>query len=272
MGIAFSQASGTRQPIHEAALVTRLHTGFAARNAVTAAYLARAGISAAHGAFEGPNGFFPLYQRGDYDRDAVLGGLGETLLSSLISTKPFPGARPVHALMEAAMDLRSEAPDEVVASARVFVPPALSGLRTTGWPVGREAAYSLAFGVALVLANGEAPIEAFVEPDPFEPSVRPVLEHLQVLPDDGGHEHGVVEVTYESGRVARRVALRATGHPGAPLGEAEQSAKLWRLYDYGRQPIDRPALERAVELIADFEEVASTSELTSLLAATGAGA
>ena len=37
LGLALSQASGTRQPIFEASLATRLHTGFAARNAVTQA-------------------------------------------------------------------------------------------------------------------------------------------------------------------------------------------------------------------------------------------
>jgi 2-methylcitrate dehydratase PrpD len=268
LGLALSQASGTRQPILEATLATRLHTGFAARNAVTAAFLAQAGITAAHEAFEGPNGFFPVFQQGAYDRDVVTEGLGKELLSSRISTKPFPGGRVVHAFVEAALALRAEAPDDPVEQATLYVPAAVSGIRTSGWPVGREATYSLPFGVALVLATGQAPIDAFVHPSTVEASVRPVFERIAVVEDQTGSEHGVVEVGHASGRVARRVAERASGHPGRPLSDEARLAKLWALYEQGGRPVDRAALERVVELAARFEQVASTSELTSLLASS----
>jgi 2-methylcitrate dehydratase PrpD len=266
LGLALSQASGTRQPIQEATLATRLHTGFAARNAVTAALLAQAGITAAHEAFEGPNGFFPVFQQGAYDRSVILAGLGEKLLSSRISTKPFPGGRFVHALVEAALVLRAEAPEDPVERARLYVHPSLLGFGTNGWPVGRQATYSLPFGVALVLATGEAPIDAFVHPSTVEASVRPLFERVTVVEDTTGSEHGVVEVTHASGRLGRREAERASGHPGRPLTDEARLDKLWALYEQGGRPIERASLEKVIDLTARFEQVASTSELTSLLA------
>ncbi len=79
--------------------------------------------------------------------------------------------------------------------------------------------------------------------------------------------HGAVEVVRASGRVDRQIARRASGHPGAPLSDQERLAKFWALSDFAGEPIRRSALEAIIELTGRFEEVASTSELTSLLAA-----
>ena len=92
LGLALSQASGSRQSIRDGSLSTRLHTGFAARNAITAAFLARSGFTGAAQIFDGPDGFIALFQRGEYRRELVLDGLGEHLQSSRISTSPFPVA------------------------------------------------------------------------------------------------------------------------------------------------------------------------------------
>jgi 2-methylcitrate dehydratase PrpD len=266
LGLALSQASGTRQPIFEASLATRLHTGFAARNAVTAAYLAKAGITAAHEAFEGPNGFFPVFQQGHFDRSVVVDRLGQDLLSSRISTKPFPGGRVVHALVEAALDLRADAPDDPVVAATLRVPPALAGLRGRTWPTGRDATYSLPFAVALALATGEAPILAFVQPSTTPPSVRALFEHITIEGDTTGSEHGGLEVSHASGRISRRNAERASGHPDRPLSHEAQLAKVWSCYDHAGAPIPRAALEEVIELAARFEQLPSTATFTSLLA------
>jgi 2-methylcitrate dehydratase PrpD len=265
LGLALSQASGTRQPIFEASLATRLHTGFAARNAVTAAFLAQAGITAAHEAFEGPNGFFPMFQQGDYDRDVVLDHLGEELWSSRISAKPFPGGRGAHALVEAALALRAEAPDDPIDQAVLHLPAALAGLRAAEWPTGRQATYSLPFAVALALATGAAPLEAFVRPATTPPGVRALFDRISVLDDASGSEHGVLEVVHRSGRAGRLAAERASGHPGNPLSDEARLDKLWSCFEHAGEPLPRGALEKVVDLMARFEHLSSTSELTSLL-------
>jgi 2-methylcitrate dehydratase PrpD len=268
LGLALSQASGTRQPIFEASLATRLHTGFAARNAVTAALLAQAGITAAHSAFEGPNGFFPVFQQGRYDRDVVLEGLGDELWAARISTKPFPGGRVNHAFVEAALQLYEEKPAETVAAATLFVPPSLSGPTAQTWPEGRQATYSLPFGVALALATGRAPINAFVSPESAPPSVRAVFDRIAIVPDPTGSEHGVVEVTYPSGAKQTRAAERASGYPGRPLTADAQLAKVWACFDHAGEPLTRQAMQAVIDLTGSFEEIESTTALTALLGRT----
>jgi 2-methylcitrate dehydratase PrpD len=269
LGLALSQASGTRQSLLEASLATRVHTGFAARNAVTAAYLAQAGITAAHDAFDGRNGFFAVFQQGRYDRAVVLDGLGDELRSSRISTKRHPGARVVHALLEAALALHAAAPDETVAAVVLRVPPALAGLRSGGWPAGREATYSLTYGPALALATGEAPIDAFVHPSRVEAAVRPVFERMTVLADVSAGEYGSIDVTYATGRTAHRRAARASGHPGDPLSREALVAKVWSCSAHAGHPVSSEALREVIDLTAAFDALPSTAAFTARLGTAG---
>jgi hypothetical protein len=49
--------------------------------------------------------------------------------------------------------------------------------------------------------------------------VRAIFDHISIVDDASGTEHGVVEVVHRSGRVSRQTAERASGHPGNPLSE-----------------------------------------------------
>ncbi|MES1247154.1 MAG: MmgE/PrpD family protein [Actinomycetota bacterium] len=264
IGLALSQASGTRQPIAEATLATRLHTGFAARNAVTAAALARAGFTAAHESLEGPNGFFTLFQGGKYDRDVILAGLGTELRSSRISTKPFPGGRVAHALVEAALRLRSAEPDEAVEAVAVSGPAEIVGWAAakSTWPVGREALYNPLFAVALAVEADAGPLRAFVEPDGTPAGVRRLFERSTAIEDPSAGPHGAVELTFSSGRTVREVAERATGYPERPLGAEALRAKLRACVAHAGVRLDDEAIADAV---ARFDQARTTSELTQLL-------
>jgi 2-methylcitrate dehydratase PrpD len=208
-----------------------------------------------------------VFQQGEYDRDVVLDHLGDELWSSRISAKPFPGGRGAHALVEAALVLRAEAPDDPIDQAVLHLPAGLAGFRAAEWPSGRQATYSLPFAVALVLATGRAPVEAFVRPETTPSGVRSLFDRISIVDDASGSEHGVVEVVHRSGRASRLAAERASGHPGNALSEEARLAKLWSCSDHAGEPLPRGALEKVVDLTARFEQIASTSELTALLSA-----
>ena len=267
LGLALSQASGSRQSIRDGSLSTRLHTGFAARNAITAAFLARAGFTGAAQIFDGPDGFIPLFQRGEFRRELVLDGLGEQLQSSRISTKPFPGGRPTHALLEAALELRGELGEQDIEEVVVHAPPALSAQAGAAFPTTFAATYSLPYAIALALATGGAPIAAFVEPLAAPASVRAVYARIRIVDDESGSTHGVVEVRDRHGRTLRQVASEASGGPSNPLPERARLAKLWSLYEYAGQPFGPDALREVISLVAHLTGLASTSKLTQLLAA-----
>jgi aconitate decarboxylase len=271
LGLALSQASGTRQSIRDGSLSTRLHTGFAARNAITAAYLARSGFTGAAEIFDGPDGFIALFQRGEFRRELVLDGLGEHLQSSRISTKPFPGGRPTHALLEAALDLREELGDEEIDGVVVHAPAALAVQAGAPFPTTFAATYSLPYSVALALATGSAPIAAFVDPLGAPEPVRALYAKIRIVEDDTGSTHGVIEVAGRRGRTLRRVASEASGGPSNPLPERARMAKLWSLYEYSGQPFGPGALREAITLAGTMPELSSTGRLTRLLTAESPG-
>jgi 2-methylcitrate dehydratase PrpD len=267
LGLALSQASGTRQPIAEATLATRLHTGFAARNAVTAAFLARGGFTAAQQSFDGPNGFFALFQAGNYDPSAVLDGLGQQLQSARISTKPYPGGRVAHALIEAALRIRAAAPDAQAEAVTIFGPPGLVAWAKarTGWPVGLQALYSPSFAVALAVATNSLPIAAFVHPDSTPATVRALFGQIAVSEDASLGQHGAVEVTFSSGETVREIAGRASGYPERPLSHETLLAKLEACNAHAGAPLTEDALAEIDRVVAELDEALTTTDLTKLL-------
>jgi 2-methylcitrate dehydratase PrpD len=267
LGLALSQASGSRQSIRDGSLSTRLHTGFAARNAVTAAYLARSGFTGAAEIFDGPDGFIALFQRGEFRRELVLDGLGQQLQSSRISTKPFPGGRPTHALLEAALELRKELGEAEIEEVTVHAPAALAAQAGAPFPTTFAATYSLPYSVALALATGSAPVAAFVEPLQAPEAVRAAYAKIRIAADATGSSHGVIEVRDHRGRLLRRVADEASGGPSNPLSEGARLAKLWSLYEYSGRPFAPAALHQAISLVENMPELSSTSRLTRLLTA-----
>jgi 2-methylcitrate dehydratase PrpD len=265
LGLALSQASGSRQSIRDGSLSTRLHTGFAARNAVTAAQLAHAGFTGAQQIFDGPDGFIALFQRGEFDRAGSLADLGDEIRSARISTKPFPGGRPTHALVEAALALHREIAGAVIDRIVVSVGPALAGQAGQAYPTTFAGTYSLPYSVALALALGEAPVEAFVDPTSVPASVQELFGRVEVEPDGEGTPHGRLEVHLRSGEVHSVHASEATGSPTRPLAREALEAKAWNLHRYSGAVVSSDAFARAIALIDTLESVPSTTALTNAL-------
>ena len=164
LGLAYSQASGNRQCIADGALSKRVQAGFAARDGVTAVRLARRGVTGATNIFEGVNGFFPLYQRGGYDREVVLKDLGRDILSRRIALKPYPCGRPLHALTDAALALHARLKGREVVEVEIGMGPRFASVERAFPAHVVEAQFSPEFAAALALLEGRLTIAAFAEP------------------------------------------------------------------------------------------------------------
>jgi len=107
MALAYAQASGTNQPIHDGALAKRIGPGFAARSAVTAAFLARRGITGPTRYLTGTAGLFQLYGNSNV-RTNILDNIGLDWETLRLSMKPFPCCRCTHTVTELGQSFRSE--------------------------------------------------------------------------------------------------------------------------------------------------------------------
>ena len=77
MGLSYAQASGNQQCIEDGGIVKRMQPGSSPRPACARPCLARAGVTGAVDAIEGRNGYFAVYEDGEYDPASLTDGLGE---------------------------------------------------------------------------------------------------------------------------------------------------------------------------------------------------
>ena len=167
LGIAYSHAAGNRQCILDGALTKRLQAGQAASSGVFSALLARRGFTGAHDIFNGPFGFFALYQPNGADPSLLTRDLGSAFRGEGLSFKPYPCGRPLHAAIDAAIAARAAlgvAGAETIATVTIAADPASHAAQFQSGPSKRrptqvvEAQFAQPFLVATALALGRVGI------------------------------------------------------------------------------------------------------------------
>src|SRR5436190_5030544 len=78
LGMAFHQTSGSAQSMRDGVISKRLGAGFAARNAVTGAFLAADGLTGTRRTLEGHAGLFALYERDEVKPELLIEDLGRS--------------------------------------------------------------------------------------------------------------------------------------------------------------------------------------------------
>jgi 2-methylcitrate dehydratase PrpD len=266
LGIAYSQASGNRQCIADGALSKRLQSGFAARDAITAVRLAQRGLTGATNIFEGANGFFPLYQRGGYDRELILKDLGRDFLSRRISLKPYPCGRNLHAMVDAAIALRGRTDGRAVAGVEIGLDERALATADRAYPAFVvPAQFSRPFATALALANGRLSIGDFADPHAVSPAVQDLFQRISLVswPNDGSGTRLVV--VYTDGSVDSEEASTASGHPTKPLTLDQVRAKFLDCNEASGLPLDLERSGRVIEAGIAVRALATTRHLTELL-------
>lgn len=108
LALSYVQMSGNTQSIADGALSKRLGPGFAARNGLFAAHIARAGLTGPWRFLEGAAGLFAMYESGKGRLDLLLDGLGTQWRVRELSMKPYPCCRCTHTLIHIGLDLHKE--------------------------------------------------------------------------------------------------------------------------------------------------------------------
>jgi len=161
IGIAASMGAGLLEANRTGGSVKRIHCGWAAHSGITAAMLAKGGLTAPPTVLEGRFGFFRAYSNGRFEPDAILGGLGTTWEMLRIFYKPYPTNHFTHAGIDAALRLRERGvePSEVE---RIELGVPAPTLRTIAQPPDEKARpqtpyhakFSGPFTVATALVGG----------------------------------------------------------------------------------------------------------------------
>jgi 2-methylcitrate dehydratase PrpD len=274
IGIAVSMASGVIEGNRTGGTVKRLHCGIAAQAAVTAADLARRGVTGPPTALEGRFGFFEAFLGGRYDPAPVREGLGERWEVPGIFFKPYPCNHFTHAGIDAALALRADGlrPDDVDEIRLCVATPTV---RTIGEPIetkrapssGYQAQFSGPYTIAAALLGGSGlgvGLDDFTDALATDPARRALAGRVAVEPDPECDRifpeqlPAILRVGTRDGRELVERVLENRGGPGRPLSDEELAAKF---RDCALRVIDEEAAGRIEDAARRLESLSSVGDL-----------
>ncbi|WP_326954229.1 MmgE/PrpD family protein [Amycolatopsis sp. NBC_01286] len=278
IGIAASMGSGLLEANRTGGTVKRIHCGWAAHAAVTAAGLARHGITGPPTVLEGRFGLLQAFCGDQSDVDAIVDDLGERWELPGIFFKPYPCNHFTHAGIDAARRLRSLGVDPAEIVALELGAPT-SVLRTIAEPradkirpkSGYHAAFSGPYTVAAgLLGGGGLGVfhDDFTDEAAADPARLALAAKVECVPDarcDEIFPHqfpAVLRVRLRDGRELEERVDANRGGPQNPLS-AEELATKFRLNAARVLPLDIST--RVTELTYGLAELADLGELTALL-------
>ncbi|HEY0200495.1 MAG TPA: MmgE/PrpD family protein [Burkholderiaceae bacterium] len=279
-GIASSMASGIRRNF--GTMTKPLHTGWAARSALTAVRLAASGLDAAPDALEAKSGFFAAYGTDKSDSQVAADGLGKpwVVLDPGIALKKFACCYASHRGMDGVLALRSElgfVADDVV-RLECRMPP--GGMLVLTYPrpeTGLQAKFSLQYSLAAGLLDGRYRIGTFSDAAVRRPEVAALLDRVHAFEDEScrgddpafdtrsSGSRGFVEVHVQLRDGTRRHVRvdKAPGHPSRELGWADVQAKFNDCA--GQARVDAGHADAAFAALRTLDDCADVGAIVNLL-------
>ncbi|GAB3565021.1 MmgE/PrpD family protein [Amycolatopsis endophytica] len=279
LGIASSMGSGLLEANRTGGTVKRVHCGWAAHAAVTAAGMARHGITGPPTVLEGRFGLLQAFCGTQSDAEAIVRGLGEDWELPGIFFKPYPCNHFTHAGIDAARRLRSRVDIAEIESLELGAPTAV--LRTIGEPredkirprSGYHAAFSGPYTVAAgLLGGGGLGVfhDDFTDEAASSPARLALAAKVTCVPDarcDEIFPHQFPAVLRARLRDGRELEERVDANRGGaanPLS-AEELAEKFRLN--ATRVVTAEAADRITELTYGLAGLTELGELTRLLRA-----
>lgn len=276
-GLAYHQCGGNGQCVTDGTLAKRLGPGFAVRGGMTAALMARKGITGARNSLEGDQGLFKVYHGGAYDRDLLVGGLGRRFEGLNVSLKPYPCCRGVHAAIDAALALRREHGPDLGAVREIVIRTGANNHRLLCTPFAAkvqprnavDSQFSIPWGVATALLHGRVGMEHFTSAAVRGEAMLSLTSRVRTEVDPAmdsarGVEPASVSLLLGDGRTLSARTELAIGSPEQPLGFDDCVRKFRDCVSFAGDVLSPAKADRAIELVADLERLRDVSELVKL--------
>lgn len=274
VAVAASMGAGVIEANRGGGTVKRMHCGWAAHAAVSAAQLVRLGFTGPSSVLEGRFGFFQAWLRGQFDPSAITDGLGVSWAVPGIFFKPYPANHFTHAAIDAARELRDRGlvPEDVESATLGVAAPTV---RTIGEPIGVKRApetgymaqFSGPYAVAVGLFGGEglgAGLTDFTDELACDPSRRALMARVAVAADDRCTEvfpyqfPAILRVRTRDGRDLTAEAMVNRGGPANPLSFGELATKF---QENAGLLLSAAEIAQAQQAIGRLEEITDLGEL-----------
>ncbi|MGD9766539.1 MAG: MmgE/PrpD family protein [Pseudolabrys sp.] len=269
LGIAFHQAQGTAQSMHDGVLTKRLGPGFAARNAVTAAFFAQDGITGPFRSLEGAAGLFRLFERDEVKPEVLLEDIGKEWRTRGFSFKPYPCCRCNHTTIDLAFDLRKRGIGaDDIKSVEVRLPQV--NFQTVGQPydVTRDsvvhAQFNIGYTFARALIDGKVTLPTYTKPNIADPKVVALASRVKAMPDPTesptAMEPSKVRVELNDNTTVLLEGRKTKGAPDAPMSVDELLGKFADCLDFGMS-VPRASAQQYAERVLKLEQMSNVSDL-----------
>lgn len=242
LGMAASMAGGIARNF--GTMTKPVHSGLAARGGLTAAGLARAGLTAGRDILDGPRSFLEMYALGTPSPEAFDRlGAPWAMYERAPSLKRFPSCYATHRAIDAMLELQQihDFSVDEVDQIRLRAPiRATGGLAYPKPMTGFEAKFSGTYPVAAAFLDRDVTIGSFADDQVLRSDAVRLIEKMDLaedprcLPEDpeginaSPIEGGFWEITVSTtdGRVATATAAEAPGSPTRQLEWAELRDKF----------------------------------------------
>jgi 2-methylcitrate dehydratase PrpD len=263
LGMAFHQASGSAQSMRDGVLSKRLGPGFAARNAVTGAFLAADGLTGTRRTLEGNAGLIALYERNEVRPELLTDGLGSSWHTPDYSFKPYPCCRCNHTAIGLAIGLHEQGiRGEDLAEAEIRMGHV--NWLTVGEPYDASrrsvvhAQFNASYGFARALEDGRVDLASYEPSAIVEPRIAALTQAIRVVTDPAleptAIEPARVKVRLRNGRTIEAASDTIKGSPQDPMSEAELLGKMRACLAFGLGA-DAAAAERLAQAVSGLEHV-----------------
>ncbi len=227
ISLAAAQASGFR--VTHGSMACAVVPAFAARDGVTAALMAQAGLTSSEIPFEGTHGYLHVFGPGA-DGSRLAADLGRRFEMLENAFKPYPCGIVIHPAIDACLELtdRSAIAPEAIARVELDVPAlslTLTGRRNPRTPL--EAQVSLFHWVAATLVSGEAGLKQLEAACLSDPRVVALQDRIVATADDRlAPDQTRCRIVRTDGSVMETFIEHATGSLDKPMTEQQLARKF----------------------------------------------
>lgn len=277
IAISASMGAGLIEANRTGGTVKRVHCGWAAHAGVTAAELARHGLTGPPTVFEGRFGFLRAYLDDEADAGEITRGLGEEWALPRIFFKPYPANHFTHAGIDAAIKLREEGLDlgEIEALELGVATPVL---RTIAQPEeekakpksGYAAQFSGPFTVATALVGGGGlgvSLDDFTDETVKDPTKLDLASRVRCVADEEcdrifpNQFPAVLRARLKGGEEREARVSHNRGGPENPLSDKELETKFRTNAELVLPAARVEELAGALETLGEAESVEEAMEL-----------
>jgi len=282
-GIALSFAGGSLQFLEDGAWTKRMHPGWAAQAAISAATLAGHDIPAPLAAYEGRFGLYRLYLGatvgGEVDLSLATAGLtGDGTCApwelTQIAVKPYAICHFSHACADAAVALHRRGVDPArIRSVEARLPagtmpvvgePAAAKRRPTS---DYDAKFSAHYAVASGLLRGRLGLRELTPAAFTDPAALALMDRIECRVDPAStfprHYTGEVVVTLDDGTTLGERQAVNRGHAERPLSDADVRDKF---FDNATLHFPRAHAQAVCDAVLALDRAPSVATLEDLLA------